>query len=80
MPEEILTIDPLIRRFQYRITSPIYRYHLGTIDVHEIAERDALCVYSTTAEPAVLALVIGGGTYGALEEIARRACAVEAEV
>ena len=69
MPEEILTIDSLLRRFQYRVTSPLYKFHLGTIDVIELGEIDSLCVYSTTAEPAIMALVIGGGTYGALKQI-----------
>ena len=73
MPEEILTVDSLLRRFQYRITSPIYSFHLGTIDVIELASVDSLCVYSTTAEPDVMALVIGGGTYGALAQIERLA-------
>jgi hypothetical protein len=71
MPEEILTIDPLIRRFAYRITAPIYRFHLGVIDVIELGVNDTLCVYSTTAEPDTLALIIAGGTIGALVEIQR---------
>jgi hypothetical protein len=71
MPEEIVIVDDLLRRFQYRITSPLYRSHLGTIDVIELGERDSLCVYSTNAEPDVLALVIGGGSYRALAEIER---------
>jgi ligand-binding SRPBCC domain-containing protein len=71
MPEEILTIDPLIRRFVYRITSPVYRFHLGVIDVIELGAEDSLCVYSTTAEPDTLALIIAGGTMGALVEIQR---------
>jgi len=75
MPEEILTVDPLLRRFQYRITSPLYRFHLGTIDVIELGEHESLCVYSTTAEPHVMALVIGGGTFYALGEIERLAVA-----
>ncbi len=75
MPEEILTIDPLIRRFQYQITAPIYRFHRGTIDVIALGESDCLCVYSTDSDPDVLALVIGGGTYGALKEIERLALA-----
>jgi len=79
MPEEILTIDPLLRRFQYRVTSPLYRFHLGTIDVHELGPVDSLCVYSTTASPDVLALVIGGGTAGALEEIERLALVHDTE-
>lgn len=73
MPEEILTVDSILRRFQYRITAPLFRQHLGTIDVHHLGDRDSLCVYSTTAEPGVMALLIGGGTYGALAEIERQA-------
>ncbi len=73
MPEEILTIDPLLRRFAYRITAPAYRFHLGLIDVIAIGPRDSLCIYSTTAEPDALALIIAGGTLGALEEIRRLA-------
>ena len=71
MPEEILTIDDTNRRFAYRITSPIYRFHLGVIDVIELGHDDSLCVYSTTAEPDPLALLIAGGTVGALAEIKR---------
>jgi len=71
MPEEILTIDPIIRRFAYRITAPVYRFHLGVIDVIELGVNDSLCVYSTTAEPDALALIIAGGTIGALVEIQR---------
>jgi hypothetical protein len=71
LPEEILTIDPLIRRFQYRISSPMYRFHLGTIDVIALSDDECLCIYSTTAVPDVMALVVGGGTYAALGEIER---------
>jgi len=56
-------------RFAYRITSPVYKFHLGVIDVIEIGPLDSLCVYSTTAEPDTLALIIAGGTVGALEHI-----------
>jgi Polyketide cyclase / dehydrase and lipid transport len=71
MPELIMANDPLIRRFAYRITAPLYKFHLGTIDVIELGPHKSLCVYSTTAEPDTLALIIAGGTIGALEEIAR---------
>lgn len=71
MPEEILTNDRLQRRFAYRITAPVYRSHLGTIDVIELGERDTLCVYSTTAEPDVLALIVAGASVGALDGLAR---------
>jgi hypothetical protein len=73
MDEEILTIDNDLRRFAYRVTSGLFRFHLGVIDVIELGARDTLCVYSTTAEPDTLALLIAGGTAGALEEISRRA-------
>jgi len=73
IPEEIVTSDDVLRRFAYRITAPLYTFHLGTIDVIELGPRDALCIYSTTAEPDVLALVIAGGTAGALAEIERLA-------
>jgi len=69
MPEEIMVSDRLLRRFAYRITSPLYRSHLGTIDVIALGPHDSLCVYSTTAEPDVLALVIGGGSDAALDQI-----------
>jgi hypothetical protein len=73
MPEEILTIDNHLRRFAYRVTAPIYRFHLGVIDVIELGRNDSLCVYSTTAEPDLLALLIDGGTVGALDQIQRLA-------
>jgi hypothetical protein len=69
MPEEILVNDPLQRRFAYRITSPLFRFHFATIDVIALGEKDSLCVYSTSAEPDTLALLIAGGTVGALERI-----------
>jgi len=79
MPEEILTNDSSIRRFAYRITAPLYRFHLGVIDVIELGPDDSLCVYSTTAEPDPLALIIAGGTLGALDVIQRLAEATAGE-
>jgi hypothetical protein len=71
MPEEIFVNDSLLRRFGYRITAPMYKFHLGTIDVIELGPSDSLCVYSTTAEPDTMALIIAGGTVGALAQIQR---------
>lgn len=73
IPEEILAVDPILRRFAYRIIAPLYTFHLGTIDVIELGAKDTLCVYSTTAEPDALALIIAGATTEALTEIKRRA-------
>ena len=69
MPEEILTVDPLQRRFQYRITGPLFTEHLSTIDVLELDDGSSLAVYSVDADPAVLALVIGGAAGNALEHL-----------
>lgn len=73
IPEKILAVDQILRRFAYRITAPLYTFHLGTIDVIALGVNDTLCVYSTTAEPDALALIIAGATVEALAEIKRRA-------
>lgn len=72
MPEEILTNDPLQRRFQYRITSPLVREHLATIDVVDLGDGTSLVLYATDADPATMALVISGGTGGAIDELRRQ--------
>jgi len=66
MPEKLLTIDHHQRRFQYRITAPLFVEHLSTIDVHDLGDGTCLTTYSVDAEPAVLALVIGGAARAAL--------------
>jgi Polyketide cyclase / dehydrase and lipid transport len=71
MPEEIVTNDPLQRRFQYRITSPIVRNHLGTIDVFDLGDESSLVAYSTDCEPDAVALIIGGACGNALHELRR---------
>lgn len=72
MPEEILVCDDAQRRFQYRITVPMFQHHRGTIDVIELDDATCLVVYSTEADPRTMALVIGGGTAGALRELQRQ--------
>jgi len=69
LPEEILTCDPLLRRFQYRIAAGIVKEHLSTIDVLEIGPAACLVVYSCDADPATMALVIGGAAGNALEHL-----------
>ena len=66
MPEQLLTVDPALRRFQYRITAPIFNEHLGTIDVHDLGDGTSLVVYSVDADPAALALVILGAARAGL--------------
>jgi hypothetical protein len=72
MPEEILVVDPVQRRFQYRLTSPMFRHHRGTIDVLDLDDETCVVVYSTEADPRAMALVIGGATAGALDELRRQ--------
>ena len=70
--EQILVCDHVQRRFQYRITTPIFTHHRGTIDVIDLEDGTCLVVYSTEADPRTMALVIGGGTAGALDELKRQ--------
>ncbi len=72
MPEEILVNDPTMRRFEYRITIPIFKHHRGTIDVIDLEDDTCLVVYSTEADPRTMALTIAGGTAGALDELKRQ--------
>jgi uncharacterized protein YndB with AHSA1/START domain len=69
IPEQLLTVDPLLRRLQYRITAPLFREHLGTVDVLDLEDGTSLVVYSTDADPATMALVIGGAAGSALERL-----------
>ena len=71
MPEEILTHDRLQRRFQYRITAPIVREHLSTLDVLDLEDGTSLVVYSADADPSTMALVIAGAAGNALENLRR---------
>jgi hypothetical protein len=80
MPEEIVTSDPILRRFQYRITVPIFRHHLGTIDVIDLGEESSLVVYSTDADPRTMALVIGAASGGALAELRHQMESAETEI
>ena len=69
MPEQIVTNDPLQRRFQYRITAPMFKEHLSTLDVLDLGDGTSLVVYAADAEPATMALVIAGAAGNALEHL-----------
>ncbi|MPY80002.1 MAG: SRPBCC family protein [Actinophytocola sp.] len=57
--EEIITNDPELRRFQYRITGGMpVESHLGTVDVIDNGAT-TLVVYSTEITPDSLADVLG---------------------
>jgi Polyketide cyclase / dehydrase and lipid transport len=72
MPEEIVVHDAIQRRFQYKITVPMFAYHRGGIDVIDLGDDTCLVVYSTDADPRAMALTIGGATAGALDELRRQ--------
>jgi hypothetical protein len=72
LPEQIVTNDSILRRFQYRVVAPMMRSHLGTIDVFDLHDGRSLVSYGTDAEPDPVALVIGGATGNALKELKRQ--------
>ena len=69
MPEELLTVDRLQRRFQYRIAAPPFKEHLATVDVHDLGDGTTFVVYGTDADPATMALVLGGAAGNALQHL-----------
>lgn len=69
IPETIVTNDPVQRRFQYRITAPMFREHLSTLDVIDLGDGTSLAVYAADATPATMALVIAGAAGNALERL-----------
>jgi hypothetical protein len=72
LPEEIVTNDPIQRRFQYRLVAPFITSHLGTVDVFDLGDGTSLAVYSTDCVPDAMALIIGGATGAALAELRRQ--------
>lgn len=71
IPEEIVTHDPIQRRFQYRITGPLFQEHLSTLDVLDLDDGTSLVVYAADAVPDTLALVIAGAAGNALLNVRR---------
>jgi len=71
MPEEIITNDPIQRRFQYRIVAGMVREHLSTLDVLDLGDGTCLVVYSADADPSTMALVIAGAAGNALANLRR---------
>jgi hypothetical protein len=67
LPEEIVTVDELQRRFQYTLKLPIITQHLSTIDVIEIDADRCCCIYGVDATPAVMALVVAGAAAEGLD-------------
>jgi len=69
--ETILTCDPLLRRFQYRISGGLFTEHLASLDVIALDETSCLITYASDADPATMAIVLGGASGEALAELRR---------
>jgi carbon monoxide dehydrogenase subunit G len=69
LDEQILTNDPLQRRFQYRITGGFFQEHLATIDVLPLGDERCLVSYASDADPATMAIVLGGVMAEALRNL-----------
>ncbi|MCD9624160.1 SRPBCC family protein [Rhabdothermincola salaria] len=64
--EEVVNVDPRLRRFQYRIVGPLpVEHHLGTVDVLD-DDGATRVVYSTEITPDPLAFVIDGAIAAAV--------------
>lgn len=70
LTEELLTNDDLQRRFQYRISGGFFREHLASIDVIDLGADECLVVYASDADPATMAVILGGVMEEALVELA----------
>lgn len=69
LDEEIVTNDPLQRRFQYRIAGGFFKEHLASVDVIELDAEHCLVTYASDADPATMAIVLGGVMEGALASL-----------
>ncbi len=72
LAEELVTNDPLQRRFQYRISGGLFKEHLASIDVLAVDDATCIVTYASDADPATRAVVLGGAMEGALAELARQ--------
>ncbi|MGV9826488.1 SRPBCC family protein [Gordonia sp. NPDC003429] len=72
--EAIVTRDPSLRRFQYKVVGgdlPV-EHHLGTVDVIVLEDNSSLVVYSTEIEPAAIGEVMGPAIADSLTGLRQR--------
>lgn len=72
LDETIVTNDPLQRRLQYRITGGFFTEHLASLDVIALTDDSCLVIYASDADPATMAIVLGGAMGAALVELRRQ--------
>lgn len=80
LAERVLTNDALARRFQYRVEGGFFREHLATVDVFELTPDRCLVSYASDADPATMAIVLGGAMEAALASLAAQLEAGEGPV
>ena len=61
--ETILTCDPLLRRFQYRISGGLFTEHLASLDVIALDETSCLITYASDAWYAYTGLTPDDNTH-----------------
>lgn len=66
LPERMITVDHILKRLQYQLDLPVLTHHRTTVDVIELGESECIVIYSTDADPRILALTMGAGTGQAL--------------
>ena len=70
--EELLIVDPILRRIQYSLNLPILSKHHGTLDAIGLEDGRTLLMYTTDTEPRIMSLVIGSATARGLREFKRQ--------
>jgi hypothetical protein len=72
--EQIVTNDPVRRRFQYKLDRALVpiTYHLGTVDVIDLEDGTCLAMESTEIDPPALAFPLHAAIQAAFEELKRQ--------
>ena len=70
--EQILIVDPILRRIQYTLNLPILSQHHGTLDAIGLEDGRTLLMYTTDTEPRIMSLEIASATSRGLAEIKRQ--------
>ena len=71
--EEIITLDPALRRIQYGVREGLpVTSHLGTVDVIETGEKSCLIIYSTDVTPDSIAEAIRSALRASLKVLTER--------
>ena len=71
-PETILELDHPQRHLTYELSLPVIQYHRCTVDVVELSDDECMVVYLTDCVPNPMALIVGGASGAALENLERQ--------